>query len=245
MGVKVFYKSPVMWNMILFCIFSVMFLYFQSIYRFDSSILSRDFYLRYINDNWSIIMVSSLTMISLFYDFKRLASFLFALMVSITLAITTYFLFLDFSKLALLVLFFYLLFSFYLFQFYHVELEESYNNPLYDDRDLFLPNTTYLNAKIKKKDQEVADGILTNWSEEGCFILFKEKVNFKGKCELFISFKDYSFSDFGTVVSKTKNGKGVGIKFKSKSREKNDRPLGWQHFYEIMEELGHEPELVK
>ena len=96
MGVKVFYKSPVMWNMILFCIFSVMFLYFQSIYRFDSSILSRDFYLRYINDNWSIIMVSSLTMISLFYDFKRLASFLFALMVSITLAITTYFLFLDF-----------------------------------------------------------------------------------------------------------------------------------------------------
>lgn len=246
MGVKIYYKSPIVWNMILYSLFSLTFIYFQNIYRFNTSILDEEFYLQFLKSNWPYISLVGLTVFSFLNNLKRFALILYLVMIGVTLAVTTYYLFLDFSKLPLILLFFYLLFGFYLFQFYSAEIEESYYNPLFHKADLFKPTNDFAKVKISKDlEEEKFDAILTNWSKEGCFLYFDEPKNLKGNYFLEVEFRGLNFIQKANLISTTSAKDGHGFKFKDGVRNNPNNSLGWNNFYEIINELGYEPELLK
>lgn len=245
MGIKVYYKSPVIWNMVLYSIFSLAFLYFQNIYRFNSTIMSKVFYLEFMESFWPIFAMVILTVICLLKDLRKLASMLFIVLVGLTLSITTYNLFVEFAKLPLVLLFFYLLFGFYLYQFYYSEIEESYYNPMFSKNDLFAPMNKNINVKICKEDEPVAHGVLTNWSKDGCFIKFDDALDLKGTYTIVIEYEGFSFEDKANFVSSTSEKNGYGFKFVKLNMDKNTTSLGWGHFYEIIDEMGFTPELLR
>jgi hypothetical protein len=102
-----------------------------------------------------------------------------------------------------------------------------------------------INVEISNDKGLKAEGYLTNWSEEGCFVYLPEEVPIKGKVTLKTFFKNNEFLELGSVVSATKKKNGYGIKFKSIKKEENLDSLGWGEFYEIIEEMGLKPELLK
>ncbi|MFT6632597.1 MAG: hypothetical protein ACJAS4_002561 [Bacteriovoracaceae bacterium] len=102
-----------------------------------------------------------------------------------------------------------------------------------------------INVEISNDKGLKAEGYLTNWSEEGCFVYLPKEELIKGKVTLKTFFKDNEFLELGSVVSATKKKNGYGIKFKSIKKEENLDSLGWGEFYEIIEEMGLKPELLK
>lgn len=246
MGVKVYYKSPIVWNMILHLMFSLAFIYFQNIYRFNTSILNEGFYFEFAAENWPFIGLIGLTILLFFNNVTKLASIFFLAVMGITMFLTTYYLFLDFSKLPVILLFFYLLFGFYLFQFYYVEIKESYYNPIFHKNDLFAPENNFAKVRLVRGPESIPiDGILTNWSEEGCFIYFGGAQALKGKYLIEIDFSDLIFKEQATVISSLTDKTGHGFKFKHLRKKKVNNSLGWLKFYEIMSELGYRPELLR
>lgn len=245
MRVKVFYKGPILWNMILFSFFSFIFIYFQSLFKFNTSILNNEFLHHFIQSNWPFMTLMCGTLICLLNDIRKLGASLFLALIGGTLAMTTYYLFSEFSKIPLILLFFYLLIGFYLLQFYNVEVNESYYNPLYDENDLFMPSRSLFHVTIYQDQEKLSDALLTNWSEDGCFLFLDNICKLKGKVSLHIEYKGHVFKEDATIVSAAKDGRGFGAKFKFKEKMKKMQHLGWNSFYEIIDEMGFEPELLK
>lgn len=245
MNLKVYYRSPVIWNIILYIILSFAFIFFQEIFRNTTSIIEKDLFKNFVLEHYLVAVIFTLTICSFFIKNKAITLFLFFITVSATFLLTSYNLFLEFSKFSLIILFFYLLIAFYLYQFYSVDIEESYYNPQFNNNMLFEPMLKQIPVVAIVNEKEVARGYLTNWSEEGCFIYLPEPFKIRGRVNLKVSFLERSFMGSGVVVSSTSKNNGYGIKFKSKQKAENLDSLGWGEFYEIIEEMGLKPELLK
>ncbi|MDP7321839.1 MAG: hypothetical protein QF441_14625 [Bacteriovoracaceae bacterium] len=246
MNLKLYYRSPVIWNIVLYIILSLVFIYFQEIYRHASSILVKELFISFVKNNIYILSIFILTILSMFTVYKKLTNLLLISSISLTSILTVMNLMNEFSKFSLIILFIYLLVAFYLIQFYNVDIKESYYNPLFGKNLLFDPMLKQIPVKIYKDDNEIGQGYLTNWSEEGCFIYLEEPTLLKGKVEVMVSYMQSEFKQKAYIVAalKGKNGYGVKFQFNSKKGE-NLNSLGWKQFYEIIEEMGLKPELLK
>jgi hypothetical protein len=225
--------------------FSFAFVYFQEIFRNTASIVEKDLFKTFVSEHYVLISIFVLTIASFFTGQRIVTQTLFFISVSSTFILTSYNLFLEFSKFSLIILFFYLLIAFYFYQFYCVDAEESYYNPQFDNNFLFPPMLKQIDVEISNENKVLAQGYLTNWSEEGCFVYFSEEASLKGKLSVKVLFKEREFIEPAFIVSVTKKKNGYGFKFKSNKKEENLDSLGWSHFYEIIEEMGLKPELLK
>jgi hypothetical protein len=182
---------------------------------------------------------------------KKVSKVLLLFVVGTTFVQTVLNLDTEFSKMILVLLFFYLLLSYYLIQFYSMDLDESFYNPRFDDKNLFDPMLTRIKCEIVQRGLNVeadydvmAEGFFTNWSEEGCYIFLEKSVLLKGDLSLVIEMNGLKFYQDVSIVSKIKNGSGYGLRFIPVEKRQIKNHLGWKEFYEIIEEMGYTPELL-
>lgn len=243
MKLKIFYRSSVIWNIILFIMFSFVFLYLQDIFLKVASVRDRELFIQFAESNLWILILFGFAALTI-YKIKRFGRYLISLVAIITSIVTINNLIIQFSKINLIILFFYLLIAYYLYQFYREECDEAYYKSLFTDDDLFEPMLKKINCSIiDKEGNEISTGYLTNWSEEACFLNLDKKLEKPLKsCSLKITYEETSFENEFDVVSMSKVSNGLGLK--RKNNFVSDSKLGWKDFYEIMEEMGLNPELL-
>jgi len=240
---KIIYRSAVIWNAILFILFSFIFVYFQDLYINTGSVLNIPMFKAFLLANIPFTILGLFTIYNL-YRITNLGVQLYRLSIFIVLVMSIINLTEDFSKLNLMILFFYLSISFYIYQFYTVDKDESYYNPLFSESNLFEPMLKKMNIKLYKGEELIASGQLTNWSSEGCFVRLNEGVNLKGMYSLEIEFEDLLFTQACFIVSKTKNNLNYGFRFKTSKRKEDIDKLDWKNFYEIVDQMGYKPEFL-
>lgn len=244
MKVRILYRSAVVWNAVLFVLFSYVFLYFQYLYINVGTIKDKINLIGFINTNIGAGVLFLITIFSLIRCLKVGRYFL--LMSSLaTLILSVANLNAEFSKFNILLLFVYLVISYYIYEFYIFDQKESYYNPLYKSNDLFKPMLTEIPIKLMKADKEIFQGVLTNWSSEGCFVVGEEPKPISGKLQAIIEFDGVEFKQTGVVVSKAKDLDAFGIRFLENKRKKDKNSLGWNQFYEIIDEMGYKPEFLR
>lgn len=251
MKIKIYYRSPVLWNMILFICFSFGFLFLQDVFYNISTILNKTILKEFVFSHLITVGLFIVTIISLLM-MKKFSKILLVTVVSTTLLQTILNLNTEFSKMILVLLFFYLLLSYYLIQFYSMDLDESFYNPKFDNKNLFEPMLTKIECEIlsckashEERDLEVvANGYFTNWSQEGCYIFFNKVIDLKGPLKLRVEMDGHKFTQDISIVSRFKNKEGYGFRFISGPKRQIKNHLGWNEFYEIIEEMGYSPELL-
>lgn len=245
MRVKILYRSPVVWNLILFIFFSIAFLVLQEIYVNITTILNQELLLDFTYARLWYLGLCFLTFFSLM-RLSKYSRFLVITVVLATFAYTAINLNQEFSKMILVILFFYLLIAYYLLQFLKMDMQEPFYNPGFIQERLFEPMLTKIECEIvSKKNQISKKGFLTNWSKEGCFVYLPENFKFNSSISLKIFFEDHVFTQDGFIVSRNKQDNGYGLKFIPRSKKEKSDIMGWSDFYTIIEQMGLEPELLR
>lgn len=247
MKLKIYYRSPVITNIILFIMFSFIFLYIQYLFLNVSSILNVEMYKTFLRNN-VFVLVYFIFSAMMVLQIRKFAGLLFSGVVLLTSIMTALNLVTQFSKINLIILFFYLLIAYYIYQFYKLECVEAYYKTNQESNILFDPMLKRVNCSVISETKIVGNGYLTNWSQEACFIALEKKIDKARlkKCQIKVEFEGATFVQDFEVVSMTKNKLGIGLRKKSTRNldEKNSTVLGWDHFYEIMNEMGLSSELL-
>lgn len=240
--VKIYYRSSVVWNLILFVIFSFVFLYLQALSLGAETITNEDNLIEFSKSNMGIIFLYLTTILSL-YVFSPIAKVFYFLSVSLTVFLTIMNLFDEFSKLMILILFFYILFSFYLYYFFNQDYNESYYNPIFAKDSLFEPMCKKIGVEVFQGDKLLGTGYLTNWSREGFFVFLSDWQKISGVCDIRILFQENIFKTRAKMVTLSRDENGVGFKVLGTKKDSNE--LDWFQFEEIISDLGYEPELLR
>ncbi len=151
-------------------------------------------------------------------------------------------LFIEFNKIIVIAMFFYIVISYFLYQLLSYYLKLASINPNFSRSDLFEPLLRKIPCEVVVEGKSY-QGHLTNWDDEGCFIKLNEAKDFSNKVTVKISFRDRDFTQEGEVVAATPDSSGVGIKFESSAKEMN--VFNWSEFMEIVHELGFQPERLR
>lgn len=238
---KFTYRSPVIWNVILFVAFSYIFLFLQYSYQNSLSIITHSELVSFALSEKAIGVLFLATMLFVF-RLSKVLSFFYWLMVATTVSVTLNGLWIEFSKLIILLLFFYIVFSYYLYQFLKEDLNESYYNPQFDEGFLFKPMCKQIPVRIKKGEQDKEiECHLTNWSEGGFFVFLSEPTELKGLYSVVIDYDGHEFVTKAKIVTRFKDDLGYGLKIYS---DKSEAPLSWSKFLNIIYEMGYQPELL-
>ncbi len=244
MNVKILYRSAVVWNSILFVLFSYIFLYFQNLYLTLGSIRDKSALISFVQSNIGIALLFTITIISLVRCLK-IGRYFLLLCSIVTLIASIYNLNIEFSKFNVVILFVYLAISYYIYEFYIFDQKESYYNPLYHNSDLFKPMLKVIDVKLLKADTDIFSGVMTNWSPEGCFVVGDESKSLSGTLQANIVFDGVTFVQTGIIVSKAKALNAYGVRFIDNKGTHEKNSLGWKQFYEIIDEMGYKPEFLR
>ncbi|MAZ49259.1 MAG: hypothetical protein CME65_11915 [Halobacteriovoraceae bacterium] len=225
----------------MFVVFSYIFLFLQYSYQNSLSIITHEELVSYAL-NKKIIGILFLSTMIFVFRLSKVLSLFYWLMVATTVSVSLNGLWVEFSKLIILLLFFYIVFSYYLYQFLKEDLNESYYNPQFDEGFLFKPMCKQIPVRLKKGDQEkVIECHLTNWSEGGFFVFLNESTDLRGLYSVFIDYNGHEFETQAKIVARLKDDLGYGLKIYS---DKSDTPLSWSKFLNIIYEMGYQPELL-
>ena len=241
MNFKVKYKSPIVWNIILFLVFSFIFLHVQIALIREISALN----LRLIRVNIfqlkEIVGMLALAIYAII-NMKNWSRILYFLAVTSVIGFTVFLLRENFSKMILVILGLYTAIAYYFYQLLIYELEEPCYNPNYDERNLYAPMIKEIKVIIKDEKAQLA-GYLTNWNSTSCFIHLSEAVkNSLSKnllCE--IHFCDRVFISNAILTTISEGLDGIGLKFETDGTE----VFSWKSFYEVTEQQGITAELIK
>lgn len=238
---KVRKKDTIIVNVIIFLALSFLFLYLQHAYRHHLSPFSFIYLKKGLELFWylAILLVFSSIMI-----WRHSSTALFWYQCSIALVGFKVIegLFIEFNKIIVVAMFFYVVISYFLYQLLKFYLGLARVNSNYSSTDLFAPLLKNLPCKIISNNDEVS-GNLTNWDEDGCFIKLDSPNTLPDKISVTVYFKDREFIQEGEVVSSTLDLTGFGIRFDKKV--KNMSIFNWSEFMEIAHELGFQPERLR
>jgi hypothetical protein len=238
---KVIKKDTVSLNSVLFLVLAFFFLFIQHAYRHQISPFSWVYFRKGIELFWyvAVILVSSG---SLIWRHHRYAPYAFQLSIFLVGFKIIEGLFIEFNKVIVIALFFFIVIAYFLYQLLRYYFSQASVNPNYADTDLFPPLLKNIHCRVISGDQ-VVQGILSNWDEEGCFIKFSESTALPAKVKVLVLFRDREFTQEGEVVASIQDSSGVGIKFEKTIRDLT--VFNWSEFMEIVDELGFEPQRLR
>lgn len=237
---KFTYRSPVIWNVILFVAFSYVFILLQHSYINSLSLGTSQDVLAFVTNQKSLAVLFVLTILAAF-RLSKFISWLFWLTVATTSIYTCLSLWQEFSKFVIVLLFFYIVFSYYLYQFLKQDLNESYYNPLFDSKFIFEPMCRKIPVEIDLQEGKVIESHLTNWSQGGFFLFIKEPQLLKGLYQVRINYEGHVFETKAKVVTRLKDNTGVGMRV---VEDTSKNSLNWKNFINIISEMGYQPELL-
>lgn len=240
MNLKINRRQSLVWNMVFYCVLSLLFLHVILSLHLDVSAIHQERFKEFLLGNKYLVGYTLLVIIS-FLKMHRLSKLLFPLLLGVIFIQSTILLFQDFDKLILLMTFFLILIGHFLHHMWGKELERSYYNPLISGQELNSFPVVPIKARcLDPKGREIGYGFLTNWDEEGCFIRFISPLQNKNKNVVVeIEFEGRLFSQPGFVISSFGHFSGVGIRFHM------NRPshcaFNWKDFYGIIVDHGYLP----
>src|SRR5690606_3409805 len=97
-------------------------------------------------------------------------------------------LFIEFNKIIVIAMFFYVVISYFLYQLLNFHLGLASINPNFSQSDLFGPLLRTIFCQVVYKDKTV-EGHLSNWDNHGCFIKLNEPFNASSKVKVKIFFR--------------------------------------------------------
>lgn len=238
---KVKKKDTIITNVLIYLCLSFFFLYIQHAYRHHLSPFSVVYLKKSVELFWYVAVYLVATAV-LIYDHHRFSLLMYKVAVFLVGFKVVEGLFVEFNKIIVLAMFFYIVISYFLYQLLKYYLEQASINPNYSGSDLFPPLLREIKCKIATEDFEL-EGHLSNWDDEGCFVKMNEARNLSDKIKITIYFRDREFVQDGEVVAVTTDLSGVGIKFEKTAKEIST--FNWAEFMEIAHELGFQPERLR
>lgn len=238
---KVKKKDVLVFNLIIFLGLSLVFLYLQYAYRNHLSPFSTAYFKKSFELFWyAIIPLTSGCVLTWKHHRWSLPVYSFCvLLVSYKLIEG---LFMEFNKIIVIALFFYIVISYFLYQLYAHYLSLASLNANYSTSDLYGPLLKEMPCNLIENETDHL-GFLTNWDEEGCFIKLSHPFSGGDKVKVSILFKGRTFVQEGELVAQSIDLTGVGIKFGKSPKGLN--VFNWTEFYELIQELGFKPERLR
>jgi hypothetical protein len=234
---KVKKKDIIVTNSIVFLALSFLFLYLQYAYRHQLSPFSL-IYLKKSAELFWYVAIPVLASMVLIWKHHKMAKSFFAFSIMLVTFKVVEGLFIEFNKIIVVALFFFVVIAYFLHQLLSTYFNSASINPNYSAADLFDP--------LLKKIPCTLSGIpgsLTNWDEEGCFVLLDSGKFEDATVNVVVNFKGRDFVQQGEVISKTTDGKGVGIRFVKTPKGLN--VFNWSEFTDLVYELGYQPERLR
>lgn len=238
---KVRRKDSVVFNAIIFLLLSFVFLYLQYAYRHQLSPLSVTYLRKSVELFWYVSVPVGLAIFFL-WRIRPLGIYLYAACTLLVSFKVIEGLFIEFNKVIVVALFFYVIISYFIYQILNQYFTTAAINANYDRDDLFPPMLREIPCMAIVAERE-HPGILTNWDDDGCFLKLSERAVLPRKTGLRIRFEGREFFQEGEVVAQTQDFLGVGIRFKAS--EKSLKTFNWAEFVELVHELGFGPERLR
>lgn len=238
---KVKKKDILITNVVAYLALAFFFLYLQHAYRHHISPFSVVYLRKGLELFWYVAMTLGASAI-LIWRHHRYSTIVYAASIFLVGFKVLEGLFIEFNKIIVIALFFYVVISYFLYQLLSYYLSLASINANYSRSDLFDPLLKKIPCKISFEDNTL-EGHLSNWDGEGCFIKLDEARSLPGKVNIEVTFRDRTFTQEGEVVAETLDLRGVGIKFERKAKDLN--VFNWTEFMEIVQELGFQPERLR
>lgn len=242
MTVKLYKRSPVLKNVLLFILLTFFYLHIlYSIHKGVSAVIPKNFF-QFYKDNIYLVYSGIITFYFV-YSAKLISKFFFLGFLSLFLYSGVQLFISNFDKLILIFNFIFLVIGFNFFLFLKLELEESIYRPSFHSLDVTNTDMHKIKINLNGKDVKNLTGHLSNWDSVSCFIQFNENLRLaKGPVGIDIFFKGNKFFQRGYVVTTYSNG--VGIRFKYDRRKGRKSSHDWLDFYAIIHDMGLRPRPV-
>jgi hypothetical protein len=238
---KVRKKDVIIGNVVIYLMLSLLFLYLQYAYRHQLSPFSILYLRKSIELFWPI-GVAALFASFFVWKHHHLATSSFSLTVLLVTYKVVEGLFIEFNKVIVIALFFFIVIAYFLYQLLADYLGKAAVNPNYSSIDLFDPLLKKIDCSLEL-DGEILRGSLTNWDEEGCFVKMENPHLLTNKIKVVVHFQGRDFVQVGEVVAQSVDLFGIGIKFHK--TPKDLKIFNWTEFMELIQELGFEPRRLR
>ena len=236
---KIYRRSATCNNALIFVLSSIF--YWHILYSIEKGQSALDY--NQLNllaqNNIYLILLMLVSLVSIF-KMKKWSLYLFTIFVGwISFNCLSVF-FESFDKLILILGFAYIVCSFYFYLFLKMELQEVFYCPGHSLNNIGKKSEHSINAQIEFKDGSKANGYLSNWGKEGCFIVLEKKfAKKKRSVTLSIDFEEQKFREKGEIV--TGYGEGIGVKFANVDIE-GKYGQNWIDLYTIIRDRGYHPQ---
>jgi hypothetical protein len=227
-------------NLILFLIFSLV--YLQAIYSLSrgESILNIEALKTFFKNHYLILTVNLIT-IFMVVRIKKHSDKMLLLCLTLITGKNFIMLAASFNKLILGLNFVYLIFAFYFFVTWELEIAKASFNPLFSKRDLEKDTRFHLKGQIENvTNGSTVDVLVTNIDENGCFALIATTNDSEAKLEssaqyrLKANYEGKEFIQEAELISSY--DRGVGLEFKRVKTP--DYQLDWSELYKVCLERG-------
>jgi hypothetical protein len=238
---KVRKKDPIISNVVFYLLLSFAFLYLQYAYRNHISPFSLVYLRKSVELFWYVTLPLAFSCLAI-WKLKRFALASYSFCIGLVSYKVVEGLFIEFNKIIVIALFFYVVISYFLYQLLKYYLSLANINANYSPDDLFDPMLKLIPCTLVTGEHHQV-GFLTNWDEVGCFIKMAEPQKMSSRVDVRIDFKGRSFSQQGEVVAHSRDLCGVGIKFSHTAKDLTK--FNWEEFTELVHELGFRPERLR
>lgn len=238
---KVRKKDVLVVNLILFLGLSFIFLCLQYAYRHHLSPFSVAYLRKSLELFWYALLPLALGMY-LVWKHHRWSIPVYSVCVFLISFKVVEGLFIEFNKIIVIALFFYVVIAYFLYQLFYYYLSLASINANYAPSDLFAPLLKEIPCSLIIDNDVPYHGFLTNWDEEGCFVKVQRPFT-QQSARVVILFKGRSFEQDGELVAHSVDYTGVGIKFGKIPKGLN--VFNWAEFTELIHELGFKPERLR
>ncbi len=233
---RILKRSSNVFNLILFQIFSFVFLHVVISLKTGYSALNLEqFYT--LTTNYIFVVLLLLANIITIFLVKKLSYFQLIINCLI-ISIICFFQFIEsFDKTILFYNLFYIFLSFFFVMIWKLELEESVYNPKFDRRDLRSSGLQKVRVTLSDENGREAAGIIQNWSRESFFIscdTLDLNVNSRISVKMYYQAIEFNFS--ARIATQSRDGFGLYI-----IKEQNSSSLNWIDFYDIISDRGIYP----
>ena len=227
-------------NLILFLIFSLV--YLQAIYSLSrgESILNIEALKTFFKNHYIILAVNLIT-IYMVVKIKKHSDKMLLLCLTLIAGKNFIMLAASFNKLILGLNFVYLIFAFYFFVTWELEIAKASFNPLFTRRDLEKDSRFHLKGQIENVTTgSTVDVLVTNIDENGCFALIAStndpsvKLESSAQYLLKANYEGVEFTQTAELISSY--DRGVGLEFKQEPA--SNHQLNWSELHKVCLERG-------
>lgn len=229
-------------NLILFLIFSL--IYLQAIYSLSKgvSLISLDGAKTFLGNHSFILALTAVTLYMI-VTVKKHSDKMLLFCLGVITAKNFIMLAATFNKLILGLNFVYLIFAFYFFVTWELEIAKASYNPNFAENDLEKESRFQLKGRIEGTNGEGGfDVHITNIDENSCFALvtredakaFIDSLDTKATYQLVASYEGINFTHPAFLTSTY--DRGIGLDFIKE--KKSDIQLDWSDLYKVCLERG-------